>query len=62
MITSAKIKLKTVFQRFSNSKIKDWSIVILFLGVSFYLLRVYAKGQWKYTVQFLKSLAAHLFE
>ncbi len=61
MVTSAKTKLKAVLQRFSSSKVKDWLISILFLGISLYLLRVYAKGQWKYTIQFLKSWIAHIF-
>lgn len=49
-------KLKALFNRFSNSKMKDWLIGLLFLGVSLCLLIIYAKGQWKYTIQFLKSL------
>ena len=57
MMTSAKIKLTTIFHRLFNSKLKDWLIGLLFLGAALYLLRVYAGGQWKYTVQFLKSLA-----
>ena len=61
MITSAKIKLKTIFHRVFNSNMKDWLIGLLFLGAALYLLRVYAKGQWKYTVQFLKSLITQIF-
>ncbi len=61
MVTSAKIKLTTIFHRLFNSKLKDWLIGLLFLGAALYLLRLYAVGQWKYTVQFLKSLITQFF-
>jgi len=55
------IKLKTIFHRFFKSKMKDWLIGPLFLGVGLYLLRIYAKGQWKHTIQFLKSWITQAF-
>ena len=61
MITLAKMKLKAILHRFSNSRMRDWLIGPLFLGASLYLLRIYAKGQWNYTVQFLKSWIAQVF-
>jgi hypothetical protein len=61
MFRSAKVKLAIIFHRFSGSKLRDWLMGLLFLGVSLYLLRIYAKGQWEYTIQFLKSLIAQFF-
>jgi hypothetical protein len=60
MIRSAKVKLTTIFHRFSGSKLRDWLMGLLFLGISLYLLHTYAKGQWKHTIQFLKSWIAQL--
>ena len=47
--------------RSARVKLRDWLTGLLFLGVSLYLLHIYAKGQWEYTIQFLKSLIAQFF-
>lgn len=56
MIILVEKRLKKIFHYFLSPKIKDWLISILFLGIGLFLFSVYSGGQWKYTIQFLKSL------
>ena len=47
--------MKMRFKAMFNARTKEWLIGLLFLGMSLYLFRVYARGQWDYTVKFLKA-------